>query len=99
MSGNGPVSVNVLKRLMSEGHLVFMVSASPFCAGLDVPKFNPVGARSEVLKRLRARVNADRYVYVGDTVGDLGAAKRASYEFIYANNFIDWLESELDVVW
>ena len=87
----GPVPVSLLYKLMSEGFLVYIVSPSPFCTRLDIPHFTLLGGRWCTLKKLKSRVKADRYIYVGDTYADYEAAKIAGYEFVYAKDFKNWI--------
>lgn len=83
----GPVPVSALHKLIEQGHLVYIVSGSGFCAQLDIPRFTPAGARNWILDQLKKKVKADRYVYVGDTEGDLKAAQSVGWEFVYARDF------------
>lgn len=91
----GPISIELLKRIEEIGHLIYIVSPSPFCARLDFAHFTPLLPRAIVLENLRSQVVADRYIYVGDTVQDAVSAESANWEFIYAENFVNIIQSVL----
>lgn len=91
-TSQGPVLIRQLHELQNKGHLVFIVSASYACARVDVPHYTPILVnRVKTLEQLKSKVQADRYIYVGDNIIDELAAQHTGWEFIYAKDFNQFL--------
>jgi histidinol phosphatase-like enzyme len=90
----GPIPLGLLKDLSRYGLAVYVVSQSWACASCGLPVFAPYD-RVTTLSELRRVVDADRYIYVGDSADDFKAAQLAGWEFIYAKDFVGWISQSL----
>jgi len=88
--GGGPISLDTLQELKKYA-LVYIVSPSGACKNLNFPHYTVFGGRHLALEGLKAKVKAERYIYVGDTITDQLAAQVAGWEFIYADEFEIWI--------
>lgn len=89
---NGPIPISLLYELMNQGHYVCVVSPSLRCFNLKgILRYAPLLPRDMILSRIKQFIQADRYIYVGDSQGDYLAANKAAWEFVAAQNFVKWL--------
>jgi len=91
-TGGGPVKIDTLKILASQGDIVVIVSPSPNCASIREAFYHLaqplLGDRVQALKAVKqAFPNASAYYYTGDTEGDRAAAQAAGFSFIFAKEF------------
>lgn len=85
----GPIRVEDLHWMISKGDVVYLVSPSPACRCFGIPRYSPILLpRWKTLLNLKAAVQTDRYVYVGDMQTDADAAAIAGWEFMPASEFL-----------
>lgn len=87
-TSKGPIPISLLKQLIADGHYVFIVSPSARCANLEIPRYTPLLARHLTLNRIKNMIQADRYIYIGDTQNDSRTALIAGWEFYYPQDFL-----------
>ena len=74
------------------GHATYIVSPSPTCSPPFIPRYAPLlRARWLVLRDVKESIQADQYIYVGDTESDRDAANMAGWDFVSAHDFEAWL--------
>lgn len=85
----GPIKLDILKRMKNEGMVIGIISPSLFRVKKELGKlldFYKAGPKEEVMREIRMSYSG-RVLYIGDSIHDELAAAKALWEFCYAKDF------------